>query len=59
VSQELAEQLRQQVMGQVEAAALVAAAAGQPFDLAAKVQQMLPVLAQQVAAVGLADLAAD
>jgi hypothetical protein len=48
VSQEFAEQLRLQVMGQVEAAALVAAAAGKPFDLAAQVEQMLPELAHQV-----------
>jgi hypothetical protein len=48
VSPEFAEQLRLQVMGQVEAAALVAAAAGKPFDLASQVQQMLPALAHQV-----------
>jgi hypothetical protein len=48
VSQEYAEQLRLQLMSQVEAAALVAAAAGRPWDLAAQVQQMLPGLAQQV-----------
>jgi hypothetical protein len=41
-------------MSKVEAAALVAAAAGQEFDLAAQLQQLLPDLAQQVRFAGLA-----
>ncbi|WIA30209.1 hypothetical protein OEZ86_000301 [Tetradesmus obliquus] len=48
VSPELAEQLRQHVLAQVEAAALLAAAAGTPFDMAATMHQLLPDLAQQV-----------
>ena len=48
VSPELAEQLRQHVLAQVEAAALLAAAAGTPFDMAATIHQLLPDLAQQV-----------
>lgn len=40
-------------MSKVEAAALVAAAAGYEFDLANQLQQLLPDLAQQVSLAGL------